>query len=43
MHGALVAIGQDVGVTEPDFGVFQPQPDGTVLFVAPPVLEVEEA
>ena len=35
MHSALAAIGEAGGMAAPDFIVFAPQPDGTVLYVAP--------
>jgi len=37
MYGALDAIRQSEGITEPDLNTFQPQPDGTVLYVTPEV------
>jgi len=35
MYAALAAIGEADGLTAPNFEVFQPQEDGTVIFVAP--------
>jgi hypothetical protein len=35
-YSAISALGQDDGLAAPDFNIFQPQPDGTVIFVAPP-------
>jgi hypothetical protein len=40
LHAALVALGQADGLDTPDFSVFQPQPDGKVLFVDPPDFEI---
>jgi len=41
LYTALSSIGEADGLAAPDFEVFQPQPDGTVLFVAPPAPEPE--
>lgn len=38
-YSALATVGQANGLSTPDLTVFQPQPDGTVIFVAPPELE----
>lgn len=38
-HGALAVIGRDDAVPVPDFETFQPQADGTVLYVAPEQLD----
>lgn len=35
LHTALAAIGEADGMTAPNFDVFQPQKDGTVVYVAP--------
>jgi hypothetical protein len=35
-YSALATVGQADGLSAPDLTVFQPQPDGTVIFVAPP-------
>jgi hypothetical protein len=35
-HSAITALGQADGLDAPDLVVFQPQPDGSVLYVAPP-------
>jgi len=35
-YSAISALGQADGLALPDFIMFQPQPDGTVIFVAPP-------
>ena len=40
-HAALSALGQADGLAAPDYAVFTPQPDGKVVFVAPPVIEPE--
>lgn len=39
VYGALDQVGEADGLDAPDLNVFQPQPDGTVIFVAPPVIE----
>jgi hypothetical protein len=36
IYAALSAIGKADGLTPPNLNIFQPQPDGTVLYVAPP-------
>jgi hypothetical protein len=43
LHAAISALNPATSVPVPDLTVFQPQPDGTVLFVAPPEPEIEEA
>ena len=43
LHAAIAALNPATSVPVPDLTVFQPQPDGTVLFVAPPEPEIEEA
>ena len=35
-HAALSALGQADGLAAPDLTIFQPQPDGSILYVAPP-------
>lgn len=40
-HSAISALGQADGLSSPDFTVFQPQADGTVIVVAPPQPEPE--
>jgi hypothetical protein len=35
-HAALSALGQADGLDAPDLTVFTPQPDGKVIYVAPP-------
>jgi len=35
-YSAISALGQADGLAAPDFNIFQPQPDGTVIFIAPP-------
>jgi hypothetical protein len=35
-YSAISTLGQADGLAAPDFTLFQPQPDGTVIFVAPP-------
>jgi hypothetical protein len=40
-YSALAALGQADGLAAPDFTVFSPQPDGTVIYVAPLEQEVE--
>ena len=42
MFQAVSAINPATAIPAPDLTVFQPQPDGTVLFVAPPEPEPEE-
>ena len=41
IYSALNSIGKSNGITSPDLSVFQPQQDGTVLYVAPLMQEVE--
>jgi len=45
LHAAISALNPATSVPVPDLTVFQPQSDGTVLFVAPPAPEqpIEEA
>lgn len=45
LHAAIYALNPSTSVPVPDMSVFQPQSDGTVLFVAPPAPEqpIEEA
>jgi hypothetical protein len=43
MFQAVAAINPATTVPVPDLNMFQPQPDGTVLFVAPIEPEIEEA
>lgn len=40
-YNALDALDQANGLAVPDFTVFSPQPDGTVIYVAPPEPEAE--
>ena len=40
-HAALAALGQADGLPAADLTVFVPQPDGSVLYVAPPAPEPE--
>jgi len=35
-YSSLATVGQADGLSAPDLTMFQPQPDGTVIFVAPP-------
>ena len=42
MFQAVAAINPATNIPAPDLTVFQPQQDGTVLFVAPPEPEPEE-
>ena len=35
-YAALSTLGEAAGLAVPDLTIFQPQPDGSVLFVAPP-------
>ena len=35
IYGALVALGKADGLAAPDLNIFQPQPDGTLIYVAP--------
>lgn len=41
VYQALTDVGEADGLDAPDLSVFQPQQDGTVLFVAPPPPVVE--
>ena len=41
IHGSLVSLGHAEGLSAPDYAVFVPQEDGTVLYVAPPEPEPE--
>ena len=41
-HAALSSLGQADGLAAPDLTVFTPQPDGKVIFVAPPAPEIED-
>jgi hypothetical protein len=36
LYSALSTLGEANGVIAPNFDIFQPQPDGSVLYVAPP-------
>lgn len=36
LHAALDSLGAAAGLTAPNFEVFQPQADGSVIYVAPP-------
>jgi len=40
-YAALSALGQAEGLPAADLSIFQPQPDGSVLYVAPPEPEPE--
>jgi hypothetical protein len=41
LRTALNTLGQAEGLPDADFSIFQPQPDGSVLYVAPPTPEPE--
>jgi len=45
LHAAISALNPATTVPAPDLNMFKPQPDGTVLYVAPPKPEqpIEEA
>jgi len=36
MHAALLSLGEAEGIATPDYQMFQPQDNGTVIYVAPP-------
>ena len=42
IYQTLAALGQADDLTEPNFEVFSPNPDGSVTYTAPPEPEIEE-